>query len=153
MELTKESVLYAKCFCQKAYVTLKGPPPRAHYCHCNMCQIIHGAPFALVAIYPKHQVVLPDNHVELFDTFEPKKNLIIHRCKECGVPLFSWTGNYDVWGVYVSAAITHQGKQVKTRDFPAFEGVCHIFYEERQRDVKYYLRWVLLMLGMGLRSG
>jgi len=102
-----------------------------------MCQIIHGAPFGLIAIYPKHQLELPDNREQLFDTFEPKKNLIIHRCKECGVPLFSWTGNYDVWGVYVSSAIEYNGKEVKTRDIPAFEGVCHIFYEERQRDVKY----------------
>lgn len=153
MELTKDSILHAKCFCQKAYITLKGPPPRSHYCHCNMCQILHGSAFALVAIYPKNQLVLPDKHLELFDTFEAKKNLIIHRCKECGVPVFSWTGNYDVWGVYVGAGITFEGKTIKPKDVPAFEGVCHIFYEERQRDIKYKQCSLLLTIVMGLKSG
>jgi hypothetical protein len=49
---------------------------------------IHGAPFGLIALYPKANIRPPDGTTEMFDTFEAEENLIVYRCRKCGVPMF-----------------------------------------------------------------
>ena len=44
----------------------------------------------------------------------------------------------NFWAVYVGAGILLDGKRIKPNEFPVFEGVLHMFYEERQRDVRLY---------------
>lgn len=69
----------------------------------------------------------------------PKDQLEIYRCQECGVSVCGWVGRVNLWAVYVGAGITLDGKRIKPSEVPAFEGVLHMFYEERQRDVRFYL--------------
>ena len=53
--------------------------------------------------------------------------------------------NYKVWAVYVGAGITFNGERIRPKDVPEFEGVMHMFYGERQRDVKYsYILFLLI---------
>lgn len=47
--------------------------------------------------------------------------------------------NYKVWAVYVGAGITLGGERIRPKDVHEFEGLMHMFYGERQRDVKYSL--------------
>jgi len=75
---------------------------------------------------------------------------MVYRCKVCGCPIFSWTKNYKSWGVYVGANIvvvdedeTPEGEKLRSRDDPKLEGVMHMFYGERQRDVNDGLpKWI-----------
>jgi hypothetical protein len=136
MELTESSIISASCLCKKGTITLQGLPIRSHYCHCTTCQSLHSAPFALVAVYGSSNLFLPDDHEELLATFTPKTGLTVYRCRECGVSIFSRVENYDVWGVYVGAGINIKGQRIQPREVSAFEGVMHMFYNERQRDVK-----------------
>jgi hypothetical protein len=136
-QIPADSILNASCLCKKASIALHGPPIRSHYCHCTFCQNFHGAPFSLNAIYPPARVVLPDNHDEVLQTHVPKDQMEIYRCRECGVSLCTWVGRVQVWAVYVGAGISWNGKRIKPNENPEFEGVLHMFYEERQRDVRY----------------
>jgi hypothetical protein len=46
-------------------------------------------------------------------------------------------GRVNLWAVYVGAGIILDGgERIKPSEVPEFEGVLHMFYEERQRDVK-----------------
>jgi hypothetical protein len=137
MHLTPTSILKATCLCNASTISLKGPPLRCHYCHCTICQKIHGAPYALIAVYAESNVTLPDDKAERLATFSPKEGLTVYRCRECGAPLCGWVGSYKVWGVYVSSGITMDGEVVRVIETPEFEGVMHMFYQHRQRDVKF----------------
>jgi len=75
---------------------------------------------------------------------------MVYRCKVCGCPLFSWTKNYKSWGLYLGANITFvdeegkgDGRKVRTMEEPEFEGIMHMFYGDRQRDVRDGLpKWI-----------
>jgi hypothetical protein len=136
MELLPETNLTASCLCSKATVTLHGPPRSSHYCHCSICQNVHSAPFALVAIYTPTNLTLPNQPQGMFEIFSPKDGLDIYRCRNCGVAVFSQVRNYKVWGVYMGANIAFNGARIRPSEVPAFEGAMHIFYAERQRDIK-----------------
>ena len=134
--ITPDSILKASCLCHNA-ITLHGPPLRSHYCHCTICQTFHGAPFSLNAIYPPAHVVLPDNHHEVFQKHIPKDQLEIYRCRECGTLVCAWVGRVQRWAVYVGVGISLNGKRIKPNENPEFEGLLHMFYKERQRDIRY----------------
>jgi hypothetical protein len=153
MDIASTSQLKATCLCKKATITLEGLPMRSHYCHCTICQILHSAPYGLIAIYLPPKVILPDNHSEVFSTYTPDDRVEVYRCRECGVAVVSWVKQYNVWGVYVTAGITLDGKRIRPSEVPAFEGVMHMFYAERQRDVKYFLLFLFLMIGMDWLNG
>lgn len=139
MQLASNSVLKATCLCKSCTITLTGPPLRCHYCHCTICQKIHSAPYALIAVYLESNVTLPEDKSDRFATFSPKEGITVYCCRECGVSRCGWVGNYKVWGVYVSSAITMDGEIIRPMEFPEFEGVMHMFYQHRQRDVKFAL--------------
>jgi len=139
MQLTTTSLLKASCLCQKAAVTLCGPPVRSHYCHCTICQSLHSAPYALVAVYLPANLTLPEDAGDILVQFSPKDGLNVYRCYHCGVSICSYVENYKVWAVYVGAGITLGGERIRPKDVPEFEGVMHMFYGERQIDVKYSL--------------
>ena len=137
MHLTPTSVLKASCLCQQAFITLRGPPVRSHYCHCTICQSLHSAPYALVAVYGSANLTLPDDADEKFTKFSPKDGLKVYRCRNCGVSVCAFVGNYKVWAVYVGARIMVDGEWRRLKDVPECEGVMHMFYGERQRDVRH----------------
>ena len=139
MQLATTSVLKASCLCGKSAITLYGLPIRSHYCHCTICQTLHSAPYALVAVYLPANLTLPDDADDNFAQFSPKNGLNVYRCHHCGVSICAYVENYKVWAVYVGAGITHGGERIRPKDVPEFEGVMHMFYGERQRDVKYVL--------------
>ena len=125
--------------CQKATIFLHGPPIRTHYCHCTICQSLHSAPYALVAVYLPANLTLPQDADDILTQFSPKDGLNVYRCHYCGVAICSYVKNYNVWAVYVGAGITLGGERIRPKDVPEFEGVMHMFYGERQRHVQYSL--------------
>jgi hypothetical protein len=135
-QITTESILKATCLCKQASISLHGPPVRSHYCHCTICQNFHSAPFSLNAIYPLEGVAVPDNSDDVFQKYTPKEQMEIYRCRQCGVAVCAWVGRLNLWAVYVGAGITLDGKRVRPSEVAEFEGVLHMFYEERQRDVR-----------------
>jgi hypothetical protein len=137
--LSDSAELTSSCLCGQAVINIHGRPRSTHYCHCEICQNIHAAPFGLIAVYRKDQVTLPAKPEEVFDTYEAKENLIVYRCKKCGVPMFSWTGNYNVWGIYVGANIRNEGGElIKPMNVEEFRGGMHMFYSFRQQDMMFY---------------
>jgi hypothetical protein len=142
MDVTSTSQFKATCHCKKATITLDGLPIRSHYCHCTVCQILHSAPYGLIAVYPPSKVVLPSNEEEIFSKYTPDDRVDVYRCRECGVAVVSWVKRYNVWGVYVTAGLTLDGgERVRPGVVPEFEGCMHMFYDERQRDVRYFTHW------------
>ena len=133
MSLTPATILKASCLCGKASIELRGPP--IDYCHCTSCQTLHSAPYAFVAVrcgLHSHPIT-----TALFTRSRQRiqSRSRLYRCRNCGVALCGWVKRFNVWGIYVGT-ITLDGKWISTRDFPEFEGVTHMFYGERQRDIK-----------------
>lgn len=79
---------------------------------------------------------MPDNSDDVFQKYTPKEQMEIYRCRQCGVAVCAWVGRLNLWAVYVGAGITLDGKRVRPSEVAEFEGVLHMFYEERQRDVR-----------------
>ena len=90
-----------------------------------------------MAVYGSANLTLPDDADDKFATFSPKDGLKVYRCCHCGVSVCAFVGNYKVWAVYVGAGITVDGERVRSKEVPEFEGVMHMFYGERQRDVRH----------------
>src|SRR5271170_2040587 len=122
MQLTSTSILQASCLCKALTVRLHGPPLRSHYCHCTICQSLHSAPYALIAVYTSSNLILPDHNPPKFAIFSPKDGLNVYRCHECGVPVCARVENYKVWVVYVGAGISLDGKRIRPMEVPSFEG-------------------------------
>jgi len=94
-------------------------------------------PYALVAVYVSANLTLPDDADDKFAKFSPKDGLKVYRCPNCAVSVCAFVRNYKVWAVYVGAGITVDGERIRPKDVPEFEGLMHMFYGERQRDVRH----------------
>src|SRR5271170_2611195 len=122
MQLTSTTVLKASCLCRQASIIIQGPPLRSHYCHCTICQSLHSAPYALIAVYSSSNLILPDHNPPKFAIFSPKDGLNVYRCHECGVTVCARVENYKVWVIYVGAGISLDGKRIRPMEVPSFEG-------------------------------
>lgn len=53
---TTKKIYPASCYCGRVKYEVKGDPINSKLCHCRGCQLLHGAPFEWVSIFPKGNV-------------------------------------------------------------------------------------------------
>ena len=130
-------VAQASCQCQRIKFGVLGNPLDSKYCHCRICQRMHGAPFQWAVIFRKEDVrfLSGQEHLEFFSH---EHNLPGYRlpckmrCRDCGsiladegertfiamMPVFNW------------------GYPAHEHIPAAFLPSCHIFYAMRLMDIK-----------------
>lgn len=57
---THKNIYDAQCFCGRVRYQVRGEPSSAKLCHCQACQLLHGAPLEWVALFDKQNVRFPD---------------------------------------------------------------------------------------------
>lgn len=78
-----------KCLCGSVVLKLTGEPVVQAYCHCDDCQVAHGAAYVATAAYPSHRVeVLKGQLIPLAVKTTPRM-----RCDTCGTFLFTEVAN------------------------------------------------------------
>lgn len=72
------------CLCGSVRITASGPPYRVGICHCLDCRKHGGAPFAVLAIFPREAVTIEG---------ETRNYRGRHSCPRCGSPVFAISGD------------------------------------------------------------
>ena len=125
------------CHCKAVSWSVSGPPLRRIFCHCTLCQRLHGAPFVHAIQYPTSQFRWThaephEDHIERFNIPEkPWKYRV--RCKKCGVMVVGENTKIDVLGVFGGGMERDEDGNVKHWD--QVKATDHIFYDTRLMDV------------------
>ncbi|KAJ6119057.1 hypothetical protein N7471_013008 [Penicillium samsonianum] len=100
---------HAQCQCGEVkYALRRERPLNAKFCHCRQCQVLHGAPFQWAAIFPKEDIRFEKGTEGLSFYAAGEKN-----------------NKYQT-----PTKPDEQRHRVQT-----FLPTCHIFYENRLRDI------------------
>lgn len=77
--------LEIQCSCGAVKMTLTGAPLAQFYCHCDDCQVVHGAAYVPVALYRAEQTKL----VAGTPTEWRRKTTTRATCGECGTRIYA----------------------------------------------------------------
>jgi hypothetical protein len=88
------SPLTVSCPCGEIELTLAGEPVVQLYCHCDHCQLVHGAAMAATAIYRSSDVSVTRGEPRMWRLVSTPR----YSCPNCGVRLFL-QGSDEHWGV------------------------------------------------------
>jgi hypothetical protein len=83
------------CCCGAVELRITGDPVAQLYCHCDDCQVAHGAAYVPVAIYPEQAVEI----VKGEPTPMAASSLPRMRCAECGTHLFNDVASHGLRNV------------------------------------------------------
>jgi hypothetical protein len=105
------------CWCGAVCIELRGEPLAQFYCHCGDCQMVHGAAYVAVTLFPADSVrVVRGDLVESVYKTMPRQ-----RCARCatqvlgkvnGQPIVGVKGNLLPKGVFKPAFHIHCGNAV-----------------------------------------
>jgi len=125
----------ARCYCGAVEYQVGADPVDAKYCHCVMCQRLHGAPMQWAAIFHKKDVrIVSGLDVLKFFNSECLKFERILPCKvscgHCGTLIADegrqmWLAFPSLFDFRPTSAIPH-----------AFKPTCHIFYSQKCINIK-----------------
>ena len=131
----------AQCHCGTVRYEVCADPLDAKTCHCNNCQVIHGAPMQWAAIFRKADVriVAGAESLRFYNSAlqKPVRQLPCKvGCAKCG----TWLADEGrrMWLAFPSLFEFGTPPKVPA----AFRPSCHIFYQHRTMDVDDGLpRW------------
>lgn len=83
-----------QCPCGEIEIELSGEPVVHFYCHCDHCQIVHGAAIAPTAIYNSRDLTITRGEPRVWRLVSTPR----HTCPNCGVRLFA-QGSETLTGV------------------------------------------------------
>ncbi len=75
-----------QCGCGAARFTVHGHPLLRAFCHCTICQVFNGAPYADITLFRGRDVVLPEQGQVEFSTYRPPPAARRGKCVDCGGP-------------------------------------------------------------------
>ena len=124
----------AACFCGSVRYEVSAEPVDAKFCHCKVCQTLHGAPMQWAVIFHKHHVRLTAglDHLRFFNSEQGMNNRILPckvSCNRCGT-LIADEGR-RMWLAFPTLFDFRQ--ETATPD--SFKPTCHIFYSQRLIDI------------------
>ncbi|CAG7949888.1 unnamed protein product [Penicillium salamii] len=129
----------AHCHCGLVrYALRRDRPLNAKFCHCRQCQVLHGAPFQWAAIFPKEDIRFEEGASCLSFYAARQKNNKYQTptkvsCSFCRTPIMDEGRNMCLLFpqlIDFSDSPDEQRHRVQT-----FMPTCHIFYENRLRDI------------------
>jgi hypothetical protein len=88
------SPLTLQCACGDVEIALTGDPVVHLYCHCDHCQVVHGAAMAATAIYRSSDVTITRGEPRIWRLVSTPR----YSCANCGVRLFA-QGSEEHWGI------------------------------------------------------
>ncbi len=90
-----EATLSVHCPCGAVEIELIGEPMAQFFCHCDDCQMVHGAAYVPEVMFRAEKVVIKRG-----DTFTWKlKTTPRFTCARCGTRLFADVTHYGIRGV------------------------------------------------------
>ena len=123
----------ASCHCGATRYEVCADPVDAKFCHCTVCQKLHGAPMQWAAIFQKHHVRFMDGieHLRFYNSELDKPERILPckvSCALCGTPIADegrnmWLGFPPLFDFGIPPQVPD-----------AFKPTCHIFYGMRVFD-------------------
>ncbi|MDR5807924.1 GFA family protein [Caballeronia sp. LZ019] len=72
------------CACGAVSVSVLAKPKDVNLCHCMTCRRIHGAPFAVYAIFERDAVQVSGDTIAWQSSLTGRR----HHCPTCGSPVF-----------------------------------------------------------------
>jgi hypothetical protein len=75
---------HARCACGAIRLRITSAPKEVNLCHCLTCRRIHGAPFAVYAIFERSAVSI-EGDTSAWPSSEHGKR---HHCPTCGSPIW-----------------------------------------------------------------
>ena len=120
----------ASCHCGAVRYEVCADPVDAKFCHCTVCQKLHGAPMQWAAIFEKHQVRFSQGmeHLQFYSSEHGRHERILPckvSCAQCGTPIADEGRN--MWLAF--PPLFDFGTPPKVPD--TFKPTCHIFYAMR----------------------
>ncbi len=124
----------ASCHCNSVQYEVCADPVDAKFCHCRVCQKLHGAPMQWAAIFHKHHVrfVAGMDHLRFYNSQHDRHERILPckvSCALCGTPIAD-EGRH-MWLAFPS--LFNFGAPPKVQK--PFKPTCHIFYSMRTIDM------------------
>ncbi|RPB03444.1 hypothetical protein L873DRAFT_1669622, partial [Choiromyces venosus 120613-1] len=122
------------CFCQNVrFEICRERPLNAKFCHCEGCQVLHGAPFQWAAIFNKEDVHFTHGRENLmyWHSGEMSQEYILPckvSCGNCRAPIMDEGRNM----LLLFPTLVKFGS---VREKRLFHPSCHIFYSRRAIDV------------------
>jgi hypothetical protein len=123
-------VLNGSCFCGKVRFQCSGKKISCVHCHCTICQRLHGARFATVALF-EHFELLGDSKDHVV---EHKTSDVLTRCvcKSCHAPAYNVVGQF---GHGTPVSNFERDKRGRLLHADLLKPMAHIFYADRVADV------------------
>lgn len=127
----KVFVATARCQCGKVRLAVKDMPKDAKFCHCRVCQKIHGAAFQWAVLFEKGSVLFDPASLLYLDFYSHEISREGHhlpcklRCKVCGTIIAD-----DGRRMFLMMGTVFDWPTPKE-----FNPSCHIFYDARIVDV------------------
>ncbi|KAF5332537.1 hypothetical protein D9611_005129 [Ephemerocybe angulata] len=124
------------CLCGAARFQVKGPPIRAAYCHCTLCQRQHSAAFVHTVHWDASAfnwgLFLPEEILDSYAT--PQKPWKMSwRCKTCGVGIANENTKKRKWAIW--GTLFDRGEDGKIKNWEVMKPTSHWFYDTRILDV------------------
>lgn len=135
-EDSKFNAIYnASCHCGRVkYELSREKPLDSKYCHCNVCQKLHGACFQWAAIFHKEDINFTNGHHDLF-WYDSQEKTTRHKlpckvaCSYCHTPIMDEGRNMIL--LFPSLIDFSKNPEMKKN----FEITSHMFYSQRLVDI------------------
>ncbi|KAJ6110843.1 hypothetical protein N7486_003078 [Penicillium sp. IBT 16267x] len=129
----------ASCQCGRiTYAMNRDRPLNAKFCHCRGCQVMHGAPFQLAAIFHKQDISFAkgSSGLSFFSaTLNSQKYDMPTKvsCSYCHTLIMDEGSNTCL--VYPQLIQLEGSAEERRKQLEVFKPTCHIFYQERMFDM------------------
>ncbi len=120
-------MLTINCRCEAVELALDGGPVAQFYCHCDDCQIVHGAAYVPAAMWPREKLRIVRGAPSSWALRATPRTT----CRECGTRLFASPPGAPVHGV--TATLLPPGSFR-----PAFHMFCRYAVLPVKDDLPHY---------------